>query len=81
MGVEEFTLMQQFPKEESRLSAPITPFNYDVNYDKFSKMIFQLNIITIGLDSFYFLHYCVHYNDGLSRLYAKSLRNATSIDF
>lgn len=30
MGVNNFILMQQFPKEESRLSAPIKPFNYDV---------------------------------------------------
>jgi len=39
VGVNDYILMQPFPKEESRLSAPIKPFSYEVelvtNYEFF----------------------------------------------
>ena len=35
VGVNDYILMQPFPKEESRLSAPIKLFSYEVNYEFF----------------------------------------------
>ncbi len=37
-GVDNYILMQPFPKEKSRLSAPIKPFNHDVKLNCFSKV-------------------------------------------
>jgi len=83
VGINDYILMQPFPKEESRLSAPTKPFGYEVNYEFFKNIsgalfIFLLthlflkyNILTLlllGLDSCSRLD-CIHYHDDDSHLH------------
>jgi len=40
-GVDDYILMQPFPKEKSQITAPIKPFNSDVKFQCFEKIVFQ----------------------------------------
>lgn len=42
IGIDDFILMQPFPEEESRLSAPIKPFSYQVKFSKIYAEIYTL---------------------------------------
>ncbi len=83
IGIDDFILMQPFPKEESRLSAPIKPFSYQVNLNNIDIFKGMLHIIlsSIGMDSWYYLSCCIYRNDcNNSQLQPKLLRSAKAVN-